>query len=108
MSAPEMYASSCCGAVFSPGLGPDNIVGVGGDDGRRLVLEREEREHDVTAAGATIATESHQWERVYRVSPSEARLYDAMRAGNCPACGEHVPGLRLIADGSGLGGSKHE
>jgi len=105
-TAPEIYASNCCGAVFTPGFGPDNIHDA--EQGARLMLEMEKREEPVHAAGAKIATESERWERVHRVSQSEARLFDAMRAGKCPCCGESVPGLKLIADGSGIGGPQHD
>lgn len=106
MTAPELYASECCGAVFVPGHGPDNMVEA--EQGTRLILDSEEREVPVTAAGAEVATKTERWERTHRITLTEASLYDAMRAGSCPCCGETTPGLHLVADGDGLGGHNHE
>lgn len=102
---PEVYASACCGGVFVPGYGPDDIHEA--ERGVRLVLEREEREVPITAVGAEIARDSERWERVHRITDSEATLYDAMRAGNCPMCGKECPGLSLVA-GDGLGGGRRD
>ena len=102
MSAPELYVSACCGATFVPGHGPDDLHEA--EQGVRLVLEKEEREVPITAVGAEIARDTERWERVHRITSTEATLYDAMRAGDCPTCGEECPGLELVADGDDLGG----
>lgn len=90
----EVYVSECCGGVFVPGHGPDDIHDA--EEGDRLVLEVRTEETPVTAAGAKIASREERWERTYRVSGAEASLYDAMRAGDCPNCGESTPGLSLL------------
>lgn len=85
--APEVYVSDCCGGMFIPGHGPDDIHGA--TEGEELVLEGpghppEERDH----SGVSF--------EIYVVGEREAQVYDAIRAGECPACGQAVPGLTRL------------
>lgn len=92
----EVYVSNCCGGVFVPGHGPDNIHGA--EAGVRLVLDRQTKSESVRAHGCEVGTSEQEWERVHRVTSSEERLYDAMRAGVCPTCGKGCPGLHLLME----------
>jgi len=92
----EVYVSECCGAVFVPGHGPDNLHDA--EQGVRLVLERRTEDSPVFAHGCEIASRSEEWQRVHRVTSTEETLYDAMRAGDCPCCGDSVPGLHLLLE----------
>jgi len=93
----EVYASECCGVVCIPGSKHyDDLYEA--ERGARLVLETEERENAVVAHGCTIARPTEHWQRVHRVTATEAKLYDAIRAGECPFCGEETPGLKLLDD----------
>lgn len=89
--SPEVYVSECCGGVFVPGYGPDNLHDA--EEGNRLVVE-------VGREGEPPrhATGRERWERVHEVSASEENLYDAVRAGDCPCCGRTAPGLHLLAE----------
>jgi hypothetical protein len=78
-----MYVSECCGGVFVSGHGPDNIVEA--EAGTQLVL------------GPVEDRPPHSNLRKCRsVTASEEALYDAVRAGDCPACDRQTPGLQLL------------
>jgi hypothetical protein len=107
----ELYVSDCCGAVFAPGHGPDDLHDA--EAGAELVVQvtkgrtppgehsREElRSHRGPIgplADEDLTMGGQEWRHVYIVSDLEAEQYDAIRAGECPACGEDLPGLTELA-----------
>lgn len=74
---PEVYVSECCGALFVPGHGPDNIV------------EAEPGWVPVELSGAPGA--SQRTVRQRKVRDYEADEYDAVRHGPCPSCAHEGP-----------------
>lgn len=95
----EVYASECCGAVFVPGHGPDDIHEA--ERGASLVIESEEinvsrlREFFNPMAGY-----ADRRVVVHEITEGEAMMFDAMRAGDCPVCGAETPGMNRV-DGDG-------
>ena len=96
MTSPEVevYASECCGTLFVPGYGPDDIVDA--VEGERLVLSAEDKfGNPIEDVGSVDPTEPIQM--LYReIRRHEAEQFDAIRAGDCPCCGEKNPGLSLL------------
>lgn len=87
----EVYASECCGGLFVPGHGPDDLHDA--EKGNRLVLESE-----IPGGSGNRHSGFPHEERVFYVSERQARVFDAIRAGECPCCGEEVPGLTLLME----------
>lgn len=71
------YAATCCGAVFAPGTGPDDI--------RRLTSEGVAADTLLTVSDATRMA-----------APEAARHFPAYRDGACPACGAPRPALERL------------
>lgn len=71
------YAATCCGAVFAPGTGPDDI--------RRLTSEGVAADTLLTVSDATRMA-----------APEAARHFPAYREGSCPACGAPRPALEHL------------
>lgn len=82
---PEVYVSECCGGLFVPGHGPDDIHEA--VEGESITLRQEPRGH---IKGARVTRE------VYVVSKYDAES-DAIRAGECPACGSPTPTMEEIS-----------
>lgn len=76
---PEIFASECCGGLFVPGTGPDNIVGI--EAGTEIVVQHNQAE----------SHPDESWKRVREIPEYYADEYDAIRAGECPACGQDSP-----------------
>jgi len=108
----ELYRSDCCGVVVCPGDDRlDNVVEV--EPGDKLVLETRDRLPDPdgldTLDMGQVTGRREYWERVRHVTQDTARRYDAMREGECPACGAEGHGLTMVrgfrpgapADGEG-------
>lgn len=100
----QLFKSECCGTVTVPASSNHDDI-VEAERGTRLVLERTERHPngldtlDMRAGGKSVepkTSETEVWERVHRVTRGEASMYDAMRAGECPTCGEMCHGLTLL------------
>ena len=87
LSECEVYVSACCNALFAP-YGSHNIRAA--EAGKRLLGDRFS-EGDVGSAAET--------RRVYLVTPADEQRFDAVRAGECPACGTEFPGLTRLNGG---------
>lgn len=99
----EAYASECCGAVFVPGHGPDNIHEA--EAFETIVLEEradvDGEPSDAppwTPQGREPRPGEARWQRVYEVDGVDVDCHDAVRAGPCPNCGEEFPKLSLLAE----------
>jgi hypothetical protein len=80
---PEVYVSHCCGGVFVPGYGPDNIHEA--EEGAVL---------DVPVPHPT-GSNRRAYEK-HEINHFDAEQYDAVRAGDCPMCDRRCPGLTLL------------
>ena len=83
------FVSACCGAIFAPGTGPDNIV-----DLRALGPEE---------TLTVTTTEDYRRDLDAEHVPNDA-LPEAYREGECPACGAESPLMALTSDASPCGG----
>ena len=92
-SSTPQFTSACCGATFTPGTGPDNIVGLHG------VL--------IDLSPDTTLTVSTTPDHTRDLGPEDAysqQLPEAYRDGQCPACGAETPLMALTSDASPCGG----
>lgn len=82
----ELYVSECCGVVVAPGsTAHDDIHDA--EQGTRLMIE------DLDDGLLTEPGKQGRVCRVYTITRTDADLYDAMRAGECPVCGADTPAL---------------
>ena len=91
-SSTPQFASACCGATFTPGTGPDNIVGLNG------VLS--DLSPDTTLTVSTTPDHTRD------LGPEDAdsqQLPEAFRDGQCPACGAETPLLKRMRNECGSG-----
>jgi hypothetical protein len=87
------FVSACCGAIFAPGTGPDNIVDL------RSELRALGPEETLTVT----TTEDYRRDLDAEHVPNDA-LPEAYREGECPACGAESPLMALTSDASPCGG----
>ena len=87
------FVSACCGAIFAPGTGPDNIVD--------LISELRALGPEETLTVTT--TEDYRRDLDAEHVPNDA-LPEAYREGECPACGAESPLMALTSDASPCGG----
>jgi len=92
-SSTPQYISACCGATFTPGTGPDNIVDLNSE------LRALAPEETLTVS----TTPDHTRDLVPEDAYSQ-QLPEAYRDGQCPACGAETPLMALTSDASPCGG----
>ena len=83
MTTPETYVSECCGSLFIPGHGPDNIVELPGLPPR-------------AASGDRVVTVSPHRTVQMRRALKDDFIYEVYRNGECPNCGRINPVMEEV------------
>lgn len=92
-----LFTSACCGATFSPGAGPDDIV----DLRSELSALAPDESLTVTTAPQPDGMKPHFHRDLTAEDAGDEWTPEAYRDGPCPACGAERPLLALASAPTG-------